>query len=154
MAEHVKAAASAYGTGGFAEVLAFRIAEIPHIAPLHISIFPRTVALFLIAVLLWRTAALCHLARHAGLWLAGGVAVWVLGAGLDLIARGQAPFARPPFAAWTFFLDRSQSVFMALGYGAIVLGIMSTDARGLFLSAAPLGRMAFTNHLLQSIILG
>jgi uncharacterized protein len=154
MAVHVRAATNAYGTGGFAEVLAFRIAEVAQIFPLHISIFPRTVALFFIGALLWRTGALRHLERHAGLWLTGGVALWVLGAGLDLAARGHAPFAPASFGAWTFFLNRSAPIFMALGYGGIVLGIMSTDARGLFLWAAPLGRMAFTNYLLQSIVLG
>src|SRR6202043_2307826 len=51
--EHIAQAAIAYGDGGFLDVLAFRIREIPAIFPLHVLIFPRTIALFLFGALVW-----------------------------------------------------------------------------------------------------
>jgi len=44
---------------------------------------------------------------------------------------------------------------LALGYGAIVLGAMRLRrGRQTLAWAAPIGRMAFTNYLAQSVILG
>jgi uncharacterized protein len=54
MTQHVAEAAHMYGSGGFAEVLAFRVQEVPVILPLHIFIFPRTVALMLFGASIWR----------------------------------------------------------------------------------------------------
>jgi uncharacterized protein len=43
---------------------------------------------------------------------------------------------------------------LAIGYGAAVLAIIAAGGGRLFAWAAPLGRMAFTNYLLQSLIFG
>jgi uncharacterized protein len=46
-------------------------------------------------------------------------------------------------------------VLLALGYGAALLSLAELSATRQCLSAfAPLGRMAFTNYVLQSVILG
>ena len=46
-------------------------------------------------------------------------------------------------------------VILASGYGATVIGMMATSiGRKLFGWAGPLGRMAFTNYLAQSVIFG
>jgi uncharacterized protein len=58
MRAHIGEATRVYGSGGLLDVLAFRISEIPAISPLHVLIFPRTVALFLFGALAWRTGLL------------------------------------------------------------------------------------------------
>jgi uncharacterized protein len=47
MTQNVAEAARIYGSGGFADVLTFRIRELPAFLPLHLFILPRTVALML-----------------------------------------------------------------------------------------------------------
>jgi hypothetical protein len=52
-------------------------------------------------------------------------------------------------------LERLGTVLLAFGYGAVI--IRASDkaiARSLLAWAAPLGRMAFTNYLMQSVIFG
>src|SRR6202022_1212740 len=48
--DHVAEARHVYGTGGFLEILAFRVRETASILPLHVFIFPPTIALFLFAM--------------------------------------------------------------------------------------------------------
>ena len=50
-------------------------------------------------------------------------------------------------------IERSASVILALGYAATVLALIAAGGWG-SCWAAPLGRMAFTNYLLQSLIFG
>ena len=46
-------------------------------------------------------------------------------------------------------------VLLAVGYGAALLALAELSSTRRFVSAfAPLGRMAFTNYVLQSVILG
>src|SRR5260370_41735143 len=54
MTQNVAEAARIYGSGGFAEVLAFRVHELPAFLSLHLFMFPRTVALMLIGAAVWR----------------------------------------------------------------------------------------------------
>lgn len=49
--EHIAEATRAYGDGGFLDVLAFRVREIPAMFTLLVLIFPRTIALFLFGAL-------------------------------------------------------------------------------------------------------
>jgi uncharacterized protein len=58
MAALVADATRAYSTGGFLDVLAFRIHEVPAIFPLHVMVFPRTVGLFLFGAFAWRSGVL------------------------------------------------------------------------------------------------
>lgn len=65
--QHIAEATRAYGQGGFAEVLAFRLNEISAILPLHFFIFPRTIALFLLGAFVWRTGILREIDAHTRL---------------------------------------------------------------------------------------
>ncbi|XSC48582.1 DUF418 domain-containing protein [Bradyrhizobium sp. RDT10] len=56
--QHVADANRIYATGGFLDVLAFRLREIPLIVPLHVFVFPRTIGLFLLGAYAWRTGVL------------------------------------------------------------------------------------------------
>jgi uncharacterized protein len=52
-------------------------------------------------------------------------------------------------------VERLGTVLLACGYGATVVWAANrAETRKLFSWAAPLGRMAFTNYLLQSVIFG
>jgi uncharacterized protein len=54
MIQNVAEATRIYGSGGFAEVLAFRVRELPGFLPLHLFMLPRTVGLMLIGAVAWR----------------------------------------------------------------------------------------------------
>jgi len=134
MADHVMEARHIYATGSFAEILKFRIQEIPAIAPLHVWVLPRTLALFLCGALAWRTDVLQRASENRWMILAAAFVA----------------------AASTLVLNRAlATVTLALSYAAFVVSLASTAAGARLLGwAAPLGRMAFTNYIAQSLIFG
>jgi uncharacterized protein len=151
--DHIAQAAIAYRDGGFPDVLAFRIREIPAIFPLHVLIFPRTIALFLFGALAWRSGILRRASQHRRLLFGVVVAGVVCGGALTLAAEGYAAFG------WSWrvreAIERLGTVVLASGYGAAVIGLVSIPAGQSMLAwAAPVGRMAFSNYLGQSLILG
>ena len=85
MAQTVAEAIPVYGSGGFAEVLAFRIRELPGFLPLHLFIFLRTVALMLIGAALWRVN-LFQTGSRASRYLTMAAAIGV-GCGAPLALR-------------------------------------------------------------------
>jgi uncharacterized protein len=152
---HVAEAANAYGDGGFFSVLAFRVREIPAIFPLHVLIFPRTIALFLFGALVWRSGILQRASEHKSLLLGlvmGGV---LLGGALTIAAQGRALFGWPSLGRADEVIERIGGLILAVGYAAAVVGLVSVAIGHRMLAwAAPVGRMAFTNYLGQSLILG
>jgi len=123
-----------YATGGLLDVSAFRLREIPLIASLHAFVFLRTIGLFLVGALAWRSGILQNV---RGLLV---IAPLCIGFGAALIYIGREPLG---------------TIVLALGYGAAILGIASFEhGKRLLGWAAPLGRMAFTNYVAQSLIFG
>lgn len=138
-----------YPTGGFLDVLAFRLREIPLIAALHAYIFLRTIGLFLLGAFVWRTGILRNPPRHLLSSITAGCiglgAALILAHASRLVAGGRIELLAEPLG----------TILLALGYGAAIIGIANTQrGRRLLGCAAPLGRMAFTNYLAQSVILG
>jgi uncharacterized protein len=136
---HVASANRVYSTGNLAEVWRFSLGELPLLASLHLWVFPRTLALFVFGILLWRTGFL----RRAAEFTLPAIlaAVLAVAAGAALSATRVNDFLAP--------------VLLALGYGAALLVLAEHPLTQRWLSPfAPVGRMAFTNYLLQSIIFG
>jgi uncharacterized protein len=141
MQHDMQAARLAYGNGDFVDVLAFRVHELAGILPLHVSVFPRTIGLFLLGALIWRTGIVRRADMNRGLFLAVAVAGILIGLATTLVGVGMTRAIAP--------------VVLALGDGAAVMAAMTTSAGRMLLGwAAPLGRMAFTNYVAQSVIFG
>ena len=152
MTQNVAEAVRIYGSGGFSDVLAFRVQELSGFLSLNLFMFPRTVALMLIGVAVWRV----------GLFRAGSRA----NQQLPLIAAIGIPVGGALAVAhvngWTGFgwraelvLERLSVVLMACGYGAAIIWVAEyAKTRMLLVWAEPIGRMAFTNYLMQSLIFG
>ena len=133
--QHVAEATRIYPTSGFFDVLAFRLHEIPLIFPLHVFIFPRTIGLFLLGALAWRTGIVRSPPQRLLF-----IGVPCIGLGMALILSGAEALG---------------AILLALGYAAAIIGIAKLDSGKKLLGwAAPLGRMAFTNYLTQSLIFG
>jgi uncharacterized protein len=155
MAALVEDATYVYGTGGLLDVLAFRIREVPAIFPLHVMVFPRTIALFLVGIVAWRCLMIRPGKADRRLLFGLAVAGILLGGGLSLAAAGRDLFDWPFLGRWRFPAERLGAVVLALGYAAAVFGAMErSGGRRMLAWAAPLGRMAFTNYLAQSVIFG
>jgi uncharacterized protein len=138
-----------YATGGFLDVLAFRLRELPLFFPLHVFIFPRTIGLFLLGAFAWRTGIL----RNSPLRLLLSIAAACIGLGAALILFHAGGFiAGGRIGA---LAEPLGTTLLALGYGAAIIAIASLKSGKRLLGwAAPLGRMAFTNYLMQSLIFG
>ena len=161
MTNHAAEARRIYGGGGFVDILQFRIAEGVQIAKLHVYIFARTLGLILFGAWLWRSGAIRRLGRHVAALLVAGLALIAVGliltaqrwGYLALVEVGPfSPFARKfAFAA----LNDLAPILAALGYAALVLAASGfASARRALQFAVPVGRMAFSNYIMQSILLG
>jgi uncharacterized protein len=149
--DHVAEARQVYGTGGFLEILAFRVGEVASILPLHVFILPRTIALFLFGMLVWRTDVI----RHRRTLVSAAIIGIVVGAALTVASEQPALLGLPLPRRIGFSLDRLATLLLAIGYAAAIIGFVSTRPGMTMLAwAAPLGRMAFTNYLAQSVIFG
>lgn len=155
MAQHILDAHLAYGHGGFFDVVRFRISETPSILPYLLFIFPRTLSLILFGAWAWKRG----LIRNAGEgdaillgrlgWaslLVGPILSWLDGAGLS------APLVLDPRVAQV--VDVFAPILLAIGYSALALRYFDRSAGKLVGLAAAVGRMAFTNYIAQSVILG
>lgn len=152
LSSHVAAANHIYATGGYLDVWRFSVDEVVLLLPLHAFVFPRTLALFLFGAYVWRSGVLRKPAEHRRLFL--GVAAAGIVVGLAL-TRGSASHAFANWGVGGLLLNALAPVVLATGYGAFVIWVAQLrGARAFFAPFAAVGRMAFTNYILQSIIFG
>jgi uncharacterized protein len=145
----VQEANQIYPTGSYGEVLAFRLREIRLFVPLHVYMFPRTLGLFLFGAFVWRSGTL----RKPNQALLFSTATGCIGVGAFLILPGSSgAVAAMGIGKLATPLG---TILLAIGYGALILAIANlASGKALLGWAAPLGRMAFTNYLAQSLIFG
>ena len=152
MTQNVAEAVRIYGSGGFADVLAFRARELPAFLPLHLFILPRTVALMLIGAAVWR-ADLFRTGSRVSQCLPQAAAIGILVGGILAVAHANE-WLRLEWRA-ELALERLGTVLLACGYAASIFWATGKARARKFLAwAAPIGRMAFTNYLMQSVIFG
>ena len=137
LAAHVARANQVYSTGSLAEIWRFSLGELPLLLALHIAVFPRTLALFVFGMFLWRAGILKRAQDFKSEILVAAIVAIATGAVLTAADAVLAPVA------------------LALGYGAALLALAELPFTRRWLSVfAPIGRMAFTNYVLQSVIFG
>jgi uncharacterized protein len=135
---HVALANQVYSTGSLAEIRRFSLEELPLFLSLHIFVFPRTLALFAFGMFLWRAGILRRAHDFEDELVVAALAGIAAGVALTL-----GSFRNLGIVA------------LALGYGAGLLALAQLSITRRFVSAfAPMGRMAFTNYVMQSIIFG
>jgi uncharacterized protein len=150
---HIALAREVYGSDSVGDTLRLRIAEVPLIAHFLAYVFPRTLALMLLGSWLWRTGRVAGaLTRPAEATTAG---VLLLASGLALTAQLRGDIViLPPNAIGGLVENAAAPLLIAFGYAALVLGAAGSRwARIAVGWAVPVGRMAFSNYLAQSLIL-
>jgi uncharacterized protein len=150
---HIAGAAEAYGRGGFAEVLAFRVHEVKFIATLLVRAAPRTLGLILLGAYIGRSKTLVRtLPRRRA--LLGNLAVWGLLVGAFATVLGKMPASRARLGFYAEAADLVAVLALALLYAALVARALRGGWGRAVRHLSPLGRMAFTNYLTQSVVLG
>jgi uncharacterized protein len=153
--QYVRIATSVYASGTWSEIVRFNIAEIPRILPLHVLVVPRTFALFLLGALAWRTGLLRDPERNRRILVATAIAGLVLGLSMSLVDLPHAETQWKALAPVVSVLANLSPVVLAIGYGATCVALYTfTAAHRVLGSLGPLGRMAFTNYLTQSLVFG
>jgi len=148
-AEHVREAQRVFEHGTYLDVRAFEIAEIPYIVPLHVFVFARTVALLLLGAFAWRAGLFeAGRSRSSVFWICAAVA-----SGLWATLRAVTTAAAP-----SLLQNASDSLAHLALAGAYVCACLALTGMPLGVRilrfAEPVGRMAFSNYLLQSVLLG
>jgi len=152
---HTAEAMRVFSTGGFADVRRFSLAEMPFVILLHVLIFPRTFALFLLGILAWRTGLFRGGAQQQRRLLPIALAGCAIGGALSVADYSGVPLVVDRLGVFRNALPSLAPVILALGYGAAIVAFV--QSRGGTTSLrwfAPIGRMAFTNYILQSVIFG
>lgn len=152
--EHGTLAAFVYGKGTWLEILRFRTYETQRfIIPLLALTFPRIFAMILLGDLAWRRGLPRKPEEHLRLIrrvTAGGLA---LGGGATALGAWAASTGHDLGRAWPL-VSSLANVPLALGYvGGLVLLLRRPAIRRVCVAFfAPVGRMAFTNYIAQSVL--
>jgi uncharacterized protein len=153
--QYIRVATLMYSSGTWSEIVRFNLAEIPRIVPLHVLAAPRTFALFLLGVLAWRSGVFRNPDRHRRLVIGAAMLGLVLGLAMNLMELPDAGSSWRVLAPVVSALITLDPVVLAIGYGATCIALYTFAGADRLLSVlGPLGRMAFSNYLAQSLIFG
>jgi uncharacterized protein len=151
-ASDVATADRVYSAGFYLEGWRFSVHELPLLVPLHVFVFPRTVALFLFGAFVWRMGVLRQPSSHSRLFSV--VAAAGLGVGMAL-TYGATAGAFNSWGTLGMVLQALAPVVLAVGYGSVVIYLAQLHgAHNVLRPFAAVGRMAFTNYIAQSLIFG
>jgi uncharacterized protein len=153
--QHVAEANFAYGHASFLASHRFSFHEVADIVPLHLSLFARTVGLFLLGALTWRAGLLEDPHRHRRAIITLALAFITAGALLTYADGTHLASQVFRMRALGRIVERMAPATLALGYCATIVCLVEfTPARKMLRAFAPLGRMAFSNYIAQSLIFG
>ncbi|MCC8997655.1 MAG: DUF418 domain-containing protein [Nitrosomonas sp.] len=151
--QHLPIANTVYATGSYGQILQLSLSEIPSLLPLHLYIFPRTLALMLLGAYLWRSGFLQQPAAHRSLLISMARTGLVLGAGLMIATTTEAYDDWDAINPLRTAIQNITVVILTGGYAAAVIALVEFTRAGTWLHIfAPIGRMAFTNYIMQSVI--
>lgn len=155
MQQQVANANHVYSAGSYMEILNFRLQEIRIILPLLVYISPRTLALFLTGILVWRAGIFRRpdLHKRTLMWVAiVGIST---GSILTLLDKMGPDLIPGPLLYWVSLGIPLGPVVLSFGYASVVVLLVAfSRVREVLEIFAPLGRMAFSNYILQSLIFG
>jgi len=110
-------------------------------------------ALMLFGAWIWRTGLLRQLGEHSRVLLHWSAALICAGLLLSFEHYGFTSTLRS-YGAAENLVDGLAPIILAFGYAALLLGLSQSRAMQPVLAwFAPVGRMAFTNYIVQSIVL-
>ena len=143
-----------YGNEGFVAILRFRWHETSTlIAPLLVSVLPRTVGLIYWGASAWRSGILSAPEKHRGMLTAVLVIGGVIGGAVTANDVWTASSGTAPLPMLNgIHLDAA--AVLAMAYVAALLLWLNSCPPSRFPRLASLGQMALTNYLVQSVVLG
>jgi uncharacterized protein len=119
--QHVQAATLVYADGTWAQIVRYNTGEIPVIAPLHLFVAPRTLALFFLGALAWRTSLLRQPERHHRLLIGSAILGLIFGFGMNALDAPEPSSAWHSLAPVVSVLITLGPVVLAIGYGAAII---------------------------------
>lgn len=150
---HLAQADLVYRHGSYLQTMRFEWHELPELLPLHIYSLPRTVALFLFGAYCWRSGVVKDLRGHVRVVLASSIVCVAIGVTLTVLTSALGGRWELRAGALNDVLGSVSDLALSVGYAAGILFVCTRGwGRVLLGWAAPLGRMAFTNYLMQSIV--
>lgn len=139
IAHHVQQAHQIYSGGSWRQVMHFSLQELPYILPLHVHIFSRTLGLFVLGMLAWRSGIFSDAATSRAAMLAWACLSGLIGM---LTSCMEAEV-----------LSKLTPLCLGMGFSAMVLyAVEFTSVRVFLRGFAAIGSMAFTNYIAQSLV--
>lgn len=143
-----------YSSGTWLEIRDYSLRELEITQPMLLYLHPQTLGLLLLGAWAWRIGLLRDPAAHRRLLHAIAVVGIVGGAALTHLNNTESWMPTTPLGAALLFPSFSLApVVLAMGYAAVLLlALQHARVRRALAIFAPVGRMAFSNYIAQSIV--